>query len=387
MKMPKEIGSVILLVTLLSFVDVFIGYYFVINTYLVYKNLILSALILTLLNASNVLSLPLPYIYKRLKSVKVNVIIFSILSFLIIFTLSLDLTPLGLVPLIALYDFLIVAVFRSLGYYARTLLDKYGEFIDYNSIREISFSATSIIALVLVGLFNAYLSKTYLPIIGAPLLVVALLSIKLNDVKMTLSATNPLKVWSQYIKSNRVFKFMETRIYPVIGLAGASSVLFLKLVYVNEGTFPEYISTVLIVSILAQIIGAVIALKWKSETAKKFLLLSLPAILIEYVFPFIRGDIIPISVLTFLQTVLVAYVFVHINSVYQYIVSKDAYINVTITQSVLTQLSIFIGSVLVSVIATLVGITYTYVGVASLMLFIVLFTISSDTTKDIRAGQ
>ncbi|QIW25317.1 hypothetical protein EWF20_05015 [Sulfolobus sp. S-194] len=296
-------------------------------------------------------------------------------------------TPLVEILLIALFDFLILVSSRSLGYYARTLLDKYGEFIDYNSIREISFLGASIIALILVGLFNTYLSRTYLPIIGFPLLIVALLSMILNDVKITLSSTNSFKVWINYLKSNRIFRFLETRVYPVIGLASASSVLFLKLVYVNKETFPEYITIVLIVSILAQVIGAIIALKWKSKTTRKFLLLSLPAISIEYVFPFIRGDLIPISVLTFFQSVLVAYVFIHINSIYQYIISKDVYVNVTITQAVLTQVSIFMVSILVSAIATVVGITYAYIGNASIMLLVVLFTIFSNIIKDIRAGD
>ncbi|WP_286188951.1 hypothetical protein [Sulfolobus sp. S-194] len=387
MKIPKEIMSVVFLATLLNFVNAFIGYYFVINTYLVYNNLIISALVLTLLNAPNVFSIPFPYIFKRLKSVKINVIIFPTLAFLVVFTLSLVLTPLVEILLIALFDFLILVSSRSLGYYARTLLDKYGEFIDYNSIREISFLGASIIALILVGLFNTYLSRTYLPIIGFPLLIVALLSMILNDVKITLSSTNSFKVWINYLKSNRIFRFLETRVYPVIGLASASSVLFLKLVYVNKETFPEYITIVLIVSILAQVIGAIIALKWKSKTTRKFLLLSLPAISIEYVFPFIRGDLIPISVLTFFQSVLVAYVFIHINSIYQYIISKDVYVNVTITQAVLTQVSIFMVSILVSAIATVVGITYAYIGNASIMLLVVLFTIFSNIIKDIRAGD
>ncbi|ACP46779.1 hypothetical protein YG5714_2547 [Sulfolobus islandicus Y.G.57.14] len=287
--------------------------------------------------------------------------------------------------LIALFDFLILTVIRSLGYYARTLLDKYGEFIDYNSIQQIFFLGASIIALIIAGLFNTYLPRTYLPIIGFPLLIVVLLSMRLNDVKITLSSTNSFKVWVNYIKSNRIFMFLETRVYPVMALANASTVLFLKLVYVNKETFPEYITVVLVVSILAQAIGAIIALKWKSETTRKFLLLSLPAISIEYVFPFIRGDLITISVLTFLQSVLVAYVFIHINSIYQYIINKDVYVNVTVTQAVLTQVSIFIVSTLVSIIATVVGITYTYIGNATIMLLIVLFTIFSNTIKDIKA--
>ncbi|WP_016732506.1 hypothetical protein [Saccharolobus islandicus] len=163
--------------------------------------------------------------------------------------------------LIALFDFLILTVIGSLGYYARTLLDKYGEFIDYNSIQQIFFLGASIIALIIAGLFNTYLPRTYLPIIGFPLLIVVLLSMTLNDVKITLSSTNSFKVWVNYIKSNRIFIFLETRVYPVMALANASTVLFLKPVYVNKETFPEYITVVLVVSILAQAIGAIIALK------------------------------------------------------------------------------------------------------------------------------
>lgn len=371
------------MLTLLNLVDMFIGYYFVIDTYLIYKNLIISALVWTLINAPNIFSLPLPLIFRKIKSVKINVIIFPVLAFLVVFALSLDLTPLEEILLIVLFDFLVLLVTRPLGYYAKTLLNKYGEFIDYDSVLDISLLGASIIALIIAGLFNTYLPRAYLPVMGLPLLIIAFLSMILNDVEITLSSTNSFKVWVNYIKSNHVFRFLETHIYPVIGLANALTILFLKLVYVNKETFSEYITIVLVASIVAGAFGAIIALRWKTKTLRRLLILSIPAMLIEYVFPFIAGRIIPITVLTFLQSIVVSYIFIHFNSIYKYIVSKDAYVNILIAQGVLMQLSMFIATISVSTIATLVGLTYTYIGTASVVILIVALTIFSNTTKDI----
>jgi uncharacterized membrane protein YuzA (DUF378 family) len=41
-------------------------------------------------------------------------------------------------------------------------------------------------------------------------------------------------------------------------------------------------------------------------------------------------------------------------------------------------------AIAISAIATLVGLTYTYIGIASLMTLIVLLTIFSSVTKDIK---
>jgi hypothetical protein len=134
-----------------------------------------------------------------------------------------------------------------------------------------------------------------------------------------------------------------------MALSSALSLLSIKLVYVSEQTFPEFISIVLIASFIAQAIGAVLALKWKSYSAVRLLLLSLPAISTEYVFPFIRGEIIPITALTFLESIVTAYVFNHIRSIYIYIVSKDVYVNISVVQGVLTQASSSVMTIIISV--------------------------------------
>lgn len=387
MKLSKEITTIVILFTLLSFTDIFIIYYFVIDTYLTYNNLIISAIVWILLNASNVLSLPIPFIFRRMKNVRINVITFSVLAFIIIFTLSLNQGLVKELVLITLFDFLILLSMRSLGYYARTILSKYSEFINYDSILEFSSFIVYIVALTIVGVFNTYLSHTYLQIMGLPLLIAVILSAKLGNVEISLSSTNSFKVWLNYIKSNKVFKFLETRLYPIIALSSALSVLFIKLVYVSEQTFPEFISIVLVASFIAQAIGAVLASKWKSYSAVRLLLLSLPAISTEYVFPFIRGEIIPITALTFLESIVVAYVFIHIRSIYMYIVSKDVYVNISVVQGVLTQASASAMTIIISASATLIGLTYTYLITASIIMLIVLLTIFSSTTKNIKMGE
>jgi hypothetical protein len=108
-----------------------------------------------------------------------------------------------------------------------------------------------------------------------------------------------------------------------MALSSALSLLSIKLVYVSEQTFLEFISTVVIASFIAQAIGVVLALKWKSYSAVRLLLLSLPAISTEYVSPFIRGEIIPITALTFLEPIVAAYVFNHIRSIYIYIANNS----------------------------------------------------------------
>ena len=145
-----------------------------------------------------------------------------------------------------------------------------------------------------------------------------------------------------------------------MALGNGLTALFFKLVYVNSETFPEYISIVFIEAMVAQAVGAAVALKRKTRTAKKLQLQSLPAVSVEFVFPFVRGELLPISALTLLESALVAYVFVHIRSIYQYVVSKDAYVNVAIAQGIIMQASMLVAGLAVSAIATLVGITYTY---------------------------
>jgi hypothetical protein len=306
---------------------------------LTYNNLIISAIVWILLNASNVLSLPISFIFRERKNVRINGIAFSVLAFIIIFTLSLNQGLAKELVLITLFGFLILLSMRSLGYYARTILSEYSEFINYDSILEFSLFVVYIVALTIVGVFNSYLSRTYLPIMGLPLLIAVILSAKLGNVEISLSSTNSFKVWLNYIKSNNVFKFLETRLYPIMALSSALSLLSIKLVYVSEQTFPEFISIVLIASFIAQAIGAVLALKWKSYSAVRLLLLFLPAISTEYVFPFLRGEIIPITALTFLESIVAAYVFNHIRPIYIYIVSKDVYVNISFVQGVLTQAS------------------------------------------------
>ena len=384
MRMPKDIVNVIFLATLLDFVSTLVGYFFAINMYLAYDNLIISALVLTLLNAPNVLSLPQPYIFKRIRSVKGTVITFSILALLVVLTLGLGLAPAEVVLLVLLFDFLVVGALRALGYYVRASLSKYGEFIDYNSLRQALSFVVSIISLVLVGPLSEFTRKAYLPVVTVPLLAVALLSATLKDVEIALSSANSFKVWTDYMRNNRVFRFLEVRIYPVMALGNGLTVLFFKLVYVNSETFPEYISIVFIVAMVAQAVGAAVALKWKTRTARNLLLLSLPAISVEFVFPFVRGELLPISALTLLESALVAYVFVHIRSIYQYVVSKDAYVNVAIAQGIIMQASMLMAGLAVSAIATLVGITYTYIGTASALLLAVLSTIFSGTIKEIK---
>ena len=217
-----------------------------------------------------------------------------------------------------------------------------------------------------------------------PLLAVALLSATLKDAEIAISSANSFKVWTEYMRSNRVFRFLEARIYPVMALGNGLTVLFFKLVYVNSETFPEYISVVFIVAMVAQAVGAAVALKWKTRTARNLLLLSLPAISVEFVFPFVRGELLPVSVLTLLESVLVAYVFVHVRSIYQYVVSKDAYVSVTIAQGIIMQASMLAAGLAVSAIATLVGVTYTYIGTASVLMLTVLSTIFSGTIKEIK---
>jgi hypothetical protein len=80
MELSKEITTIVILFILLNFTDIFIIYYFVIDTYLTY-NLIISAIVWILLNASNVLSLPISFIFRRRKNVRINVITFSVLAF------------------------------------------------------------------------------------------------------------------------------------------------------------------------------------------------------------------------------------------------------------------------------------------------------------------
>jgi hypothetical protein len=78
MELSKEITTIVILFILLNFTDIFILHYFVIDTYLTY-NLIISAIVWILPNASNVLSLPI--IFRRRKNVRINVITFSVLAF------------------------------------------------------------------------------------------------------------------------------------------------------------------------------------------------------------------------------------------------------------------------------------------------------------------
>ncbi|MGC9105108.1 MAG: hypothetical protein ACP5HQ_01595 [Thermoprotei archaeon] len=273
---------------------------------------------------------------------------------------------------------------RSLGYYARTVLSKYGEFVDYQSIVQLSSFSVYIVVLVIVGVLNNYLSRTYLPIVGLPLFIAAVLSSKLSNVQIALSSANSFKVWLDYLRSNKIFRFLEVRVYPINALATASSILFLKLMYVNEQTFTEYISIVLIAGLIAQAIGALLPLKWKMHSARGLLLLSLPAISTEYVFPFISGEVIPVTILGFLESIIGTYVFVHVNSIYSYIVNKDVYVNISVVQGVLTQAASSVMAIAISAIATLVGLTYTYIGIASLMTLIVLLTIFSSVVEDIK---
>jgi hypothetical protein len=328
MKLPKEITTVLIVFVPINFVDVFILYYFLINTYLQYENLIISAIVWILLNASDVLSLPTPFVFRKMKSVRINVITFSVLAFLIISTLSMIQELAEELVLIALFNFLVVMSVRSLGYYARTVLSKYGEFVNYQSVIQLSSFSVYIVVIAIVGVLNNYLSRTFLPIVGLPLLIAAALSSKLSNVQITLSSTNSFKVWLDYLRSNKVFRFLEVRVYPINALATASSILFLKLMYVNEQTFTEYISIVLIAGLIAQAIGALLALKWKMHSARGLLLLSLPAISTEYVFPFISGEVIPVTILGFLESIIGTYVFVHVNSIYSYIVNKEVYVNI-----------------------------------------------------------
>ncbi|AWR95889.1 hypothetical protein DFR85_02730 [Acidianus brierleyi] len=287
--------------------------------------------------------------------------------------------------LVSIFNFLIAIPSRALGYYARTLLNKYNEFINYNSTLNIFLLSATILALITAGVLNNYSSHLYLLLIILPLQIVILLLItRLNNIKITLSSANSFKVWIKYIKTNYIFRFLETRFYSITALSSALTILFIKIIYVNNTTFSEYYTIVFTISLIAQAVGASIALKKKTEILRNLLLLVFPVTLFDLIFPFISGKIIPITILTFLQSMVAAYVYIHLNSIYQYITSKDIYVNISITQRVLQQIFGSIMVILVSIMATVIGVTFTYIGIALLISSIVLLTLFTDTIKKIK---
>ena len=54
----------------------------------------------------------------------------------------------------------------------------------------------------------------------------------------------------------------------------------------------------------------------EDEDYQEAIALLLPAISVEFVFPFVSSELLPSSALTLLESVLIAYVFVHIKSIY-----------------------------------------------------------------------
>ncbi len=293
------------------------------------------------------------YIYTRLVRVPILV------SF--VFLLS---SPLGLLVLAVMENFLSSVSVSVYYYIQRTHLASFNEFATYNSLSvSIGGLVNRVMTPIIVGVLMVY-HETALPIVLAAAMYMATVPIlsmlKIEEERADGPVTRtPFKPYLDLLRTNKVFLSFEAFMYAVAFIGAPSSVLLIGLLYSFKNFAISYGIAFLIVGI-GGMTGAGLASIIRLRTVFHLMLLGALFGVLDILVATLHANFLYLLAVVAAQALVGGYLLIHIDSAYLSMIPKETVGSIRGAMTFLGTIATSGGIVAFSAVATKLGIPMTF---------------------------